>query len=320
LKRRNWRAVWGIVRAGMVLAALALAGAGIGYAQGDELASALIALRAERAALSAGARTAWARGMELAERPSVAPAQGTQTAPEKEKSVKPGINEQWRSPNVAPLVEMLEAESREIYREREKLAALVAPKKGSVVADVGAGSGFMAELFARMVGPKGKVYAVDINPKLLERIEQNARKAGLANLQIVLGQEDSITLPANSVDLVFICDTYHHFEYPKSSVLSIHRALRSGGEIVLVEFHRVRGKSADWMFEHVRAGQDVFTQEIVEAGFEVVEIEAAPFLTENYVLRFRKVEKVAGGQLYPLVEDCVPESWSSNELLNFWTS
>jgi len=295
LKSRNWRAVWGVA----VLAALV--GVGTVAAQGGESASALTALRAERAALSAGGRTAWARGMELAERPSVAPAQGTQTAPEKEKNVKPGINEQWRSPNVAPLVEMLEAESREIYRERGKLAALVAPKKGSVVADVGAGSGFMAELFARMVGPQGKVYAVDINPKLLERIEQNARKAGLVNLQIVLGQEDSITLPANSVDLVFICDTYHHFEYPKSSVRSIHRALRPGGEIVLVEFHRVRGKSADWMFEHVRAGQDVFTKEITDAGFEVVEIEEAPFLQENYVVRFRKPVVVKQSLLVPFL-------------------
>ena len=155
----------------------------------------------------------------------------------------------------------------------------------------------MAELFARMVGPQGKVFAVDINPKLLEHIERNARARGLANLQIVLGQEDSIGLPANSVDLVFICDTYHHFEYPKSSMQSIYRALRPGGEIVLVEFHRVRGKSAEWMFEHVRAGQDVFTQEIIDAGFEVVQIETSPFLTENYVVRFRKVEKVAARQL-----------------------
>jgi precorrin-6B methylase 2 len=220
-----------------------------------------------------------------------------QTAPQKEKSVKPGINEQWKSPNVEPLIGTLEAESREIYHAREKLAALVAPRPGAVVADVGAGSGFMAELFARMVGPQGKVFAVDINPKLLEHIERNARARGLANLQIVLGQEDSIGLPANSVDLVFICDTYHHFEYPKSSMQSIYRALRPGGEIVLVEFHRVRGKSAEWMFEHVRAGQDVFTQEIIDAGFEVVQIETAPFLTENYVVRFRKVEKVAARQL-----------------------
>ena len=220
-----------------------------------------------------------------------------QTTPQKEKSVKPGINEQWKSPNVEPLIGTLEAESREIYHQREKLAALVAPRPGSVVADIGAGSGFMAELFARQVGPQGKVFAVDINPKLLEHIERNARARGLGNLQIVLGQEDSIGLPANSVDLVFICDTYHHFEYPQSSLRSIYRALRPGGEIVLVEFHRVPGKSPDWMFEHVRAGQDLFTREIVDAGFEVVQVEAAPFLTENYVVRFRKVEKAAAQSL-----------------------
>ena len=224
-----------------------------------------------------------------------------QTAQEKEKSVKPGINDAWKSANIDPLIGSLETESREIYREREKLAALVAPKTGAVVADIGAGSGFMSELFARMVGPQGKVFAVDINPKLLERIEQNARAHNLANLQIMLGREDSVDLPADSVDLMFICDTYHHFEYPKGSLRSIYRALRPGGEIVVVDFRRVPGKSPSWMLEHVRAGQDVFTKEITDAGFVLVREEAAPFLAENYVVRFRKPAAVKQGMLVPFL-------------------
>ena len=244
---------------------------------------------------------AWIAALCLCVAPPHAGAQAgaTQTAPQKEKSVKPGINEQWKSPNIDPLIGTLEAESREIYREREKIAALVAPKKGSVVADIGAGSGFLSELFARMVGPQGEVFAVDINPKLLEHIEQNARTRGLTNLQIVLGREDSVDLPADSVDLMFICDTYHHFEYPKSSLRSIYRALRPGGEIVVVDFRRVPGKSPSWTLEHVRAGQDIFSKEITDAGFELVREEAAPFLTENYVLRFRKPVVVKESLLVP---------------------
>ena len=214
-----------------------------------------------------------------------------QAAPAQEKSVKPGINDRWRSADIQPLVETLETESREIYHEREALARLVDAKPGMAVADIGSGSGFMTELFAKMVGASGRVYAVDINPKLLEHIRQRASQDGLKNIQTVLDHDTSTELPANSVDLVFLCDTYHHFEYPKAMLASIYKALRPGGQAVLVEFHRVPGKSPEWMLEHVRAGQEVFTKEFVDAGFAFEKELDAPFFKENYVLRFRKAEK-----------------------------
>jgi ubiquinone/menaquinone biosynthesis C-methylase UbiE len=211
-----------------------------------------------------------------------------QAAPAQEKSVKPGINDRWRSPDIKPLVETLETESREIYHEREALARLVDAKPGMAVADVGAGSGFMTELFAKMVGPSGRVYAVDINPKLLELITQRAAKDGLKNIQTVLDNDKSSELPPNSVDIIFLCDTYHHFEFPKAMLASMLRALRPGGQVVLVEFHLVKGKSPAWMFEHVRAGQEVFTKEFVDAGFAFEKELPTPYFTENYMLRFRK--------------------------------
>ncbi len=211
-----------------------------------------------------------------------------QTAPAQEKSVKPGINEEWKKPDIKPLVERLETESREIYHERENLAGLAGPKPGAVVADIGAGSGFMTELFAKMVGPRGKVYAEDINPKLLELISKRAAEQGLKNIQTVLGKETSIELPANSVDLIFLCDAYHHFEYPKNMLASIYKALRPGGQIVLVEFERIPGKSPAWMIEHTRAGKEVFAKEITDAGLELINDHKVVFLKENYVLRFRK--------------------------------
>jgi ubiquinone/menaquinone biosynthesis C-methylase UbiE len=211
-----------------------------------------------------------------------------QAAPTQEKSVKPGINDRWRSPDIQPLVESLESESREIYHEREALARLVDAKPGMAVADLGAGSGFMTELFAKMVGASGRVYAVDINPKMLEHVSQLAAKNGLKNIQTVLDNDTSTELKPDSVDLIFLCDTYHHFEYPKAMLASMYKALRPGGQVVLVEFHLVQGKSPAWMFEHVRAGQEVFTKEFVDAGFTFEKELPASFFTENYVLRFRK--------------------------------
>jgi SAM-dependent methyltransferase len=213
----------------------------------------------------------------------VAPQLGAQ-----EKSVKPGINETWKSNEIQPLVNTLEAESREIYTQRSALADLVALRPGMAVADIGAGSGFMVEEFARRVGPAGRIYAVDINGKLLQRIAANAKQHNLPQIQIVLTHEDSVDLPDGTVDLIFVCDTYHHFEYPQKSLAGIHRALRTGGELIIVEFHREPGQSPGWILEHVRAGQAEFTREIEAAGFSLVRAEAAPFLSQNYVLRFRK--------------------------------
>ena len=208
-----------------------------------------------------------------------------------QQRVKPGIKDTWKSPDVAPLIERLEVESREIYHYRKELAALVAPRPGSAVADVGAGSGFMVEEFARLVGDKGRVFAVDINPQMMEHVARRAKAQGLGNVATVVNREDSVDLPPSSADLIFICDTYHHFEYPKKMLQTIHRALRPGGQLVIVEFKRVPGESADWVMEHVRGSQEEFVREITEAGFEFVTVHDAPFLHENYVARFRKAAR-----------------------------
>jgi predicted methyltransferase len=97
-----------------------------------------------------------------------------------------------------------------------------------------------------------------------------------------------VELPQASVDLAFVCDVYHHFEYPSSSLASLRRAIRPGGTLVVIDFHRIPGKSSDFILKHVRAGQDVFTAEIEQAGFELVEELAIDGLSENYALRFRR--------------------------------
>jgi ubiquinone/menaquinone biosynthesis C-methylase UbiE len=217
-----------------------------------------------------------------------APAQQPQQPPP--QGARPELNEPWKSADVTPLVERLESESREIYRYRRELAALVAPRPGSAVADIGAGSGFMIEEFARLVGPEGRAIAVDINPHMMARVGQRAGELGLGNISTVVNSVDSTGLPANSVDLIFRCDTYHHFEDPAAMLRAMRQALRPGGEVVLVEFTRVPGESPAWILEHVRGGKEDFIAEFTAAGFELVTVHDAPFLTENYVVRFRKAE------------------------------
>lgn len=204
-----------------------------------------------------------------------------------EKSVKPGINDPFKDPNVNEFQGKFEVESREVYAKREQIVAACKLKPGMVVADVGAGTGLFTRLLAKEVGPSGQVYAVDIAPKFLEHVRRTSRQAGLKNVTPVLCSPDSVDLPPNSVDVAFVCDTYHHFEFPQRTLASLHRAVKPGGRLVVVDFVRIPGKSTEWVLGHVRAGQEVVEREIAEAGFEKAG-EVKELLAENYLVVFTR--------------------------------
>jgi len=207
-----------------------------------------------------------------------------------EPSVRPGINDEYKKKdlNVDEWAGKFESESREIFTQRLAILAASGVTPGMAVADIGAGTGFMTELFSNTVGPSGMVYAVDITPAFLERIRTRAAQQRRTNIVTVLGKEDSVELPPGSIDLAFICDTYHHFEHPRTEMASIHRALRPGGTLVVIDFIRKEGVSRPWILEHVRAGQETVTQELIDSGFEPLNDPPADFLKENYLIRFRR--------------------------------
>jgi len=190
--------------------------------------------------------------------------------------------------SVEDYVKRFEIESREVYLARRAILSELAISPGASIADVGAGTGLFSRLFAKSVGEAGWVYAVDISPRFIEHINRQANAMDLNNITGVLCAENSINLPPQSVDVVFVCDTYHHFEYPKSTLASIYRALKPGGEFVVIDFDRIPGKSREWLLGHVRAGKEVFRSEIMDAGFVLDQEVAIEGFKENYFLRFRK--------------------------------
>jgi predicted methyltransferase len=206
-----------------------------------------------------------------------------------EKSVKPGINDPFKNPDVKLFQGKFEVESREVYANRTKIVGHCKLKPGMAVADVGAGTGLFTRLFAAEVGDKGKVYAVDIAKPFLAHIAKTAKEHKLTNVETVLCTATSTELKPNSVDLVYVCDTYHHFEFPSRTLASIHKALKPGGQLVVIDFRRIPGKSREWTLNHVRAGQEVVEKEITEAGFKKTG-EVKDLLEENYFVRFDKVE------------------------------
>lgn len=206
-----------------------------------------------------------------------------------EKSVNPGINDTYQDPNAGAFVKRFETESREVFANRDRIVAAAKVKPGMVVADVGAGTGLFTRLFAKEVGADGKVFAVDIAKNFVKHIEKTTKERGIDNVEGIVCTADSSKLPENSTDVAFICDVYHHFEFPHKTMASIHKALRPGGRLVMIDYHRIEGVSSDWILGHVRAGQEVFRKEIESEGFRL--LEEPKFLQDNYYMIFEKVEQ-----------------------------
>ncbi|QDT62624.1 Ubiquinone/menaquinone biosynthesis C-methyltransferase UbiE [Stieleria bergensis] len=206
------------------------------------------------------------------------------------ESVKPGINERFLDTtlDVQEWIGRFEVESREVFSARERVLSACQIQPGMTVADIGAGTGFYSRLFANEVGDQGWVYAVDLSTNFLQHINKQSDADRVQNITCVLGTDRSVRLPAASVDFVFVCDTYHHFEFPQSTLASIYKALKPGGTMVVIDFERIPGQTRDWTLGHVRAGKEVFRKEIEAAGFSLVEEVEIPSFKENYLLRFRK--------------------------------
>lgn len=209
------------------------------------------------------------------------------TAGGQQQSVKPGINDEYEHNVDADRYEkQFESQGREAYDRRDDIVRALKLRPGMNVADIGTGTGLFVPFFSAGVGAGGRVYAVDISKEFVEHVKSKAEHLGLKNVETVLCTDRSVELPPESIDLAFLCDVYHHFEYPRDSLASIRNALRPGGGLVVVDYQREPGKTPDWRMTHVRAGKAQVKTEIEAAGFE--QVEDLNLLRDNYFVRFRK--------------------------------
>ena len=128
---------------------------------------------------------------------------------------------------------------RETRIEEEQPEAMLDELKilpGSTVADVGAGPGYHSIRLARRVGPEGTVLATDVQPEMIEMLKANAREAGLKNIKPLLCTQRDTKLPEGKVDLILMVDVYHECSDPETLLQGLHKALKPGGRLVLVEF------------------------------------------------------------------------------------
>ena len=130
----------------------------------------------------------------------------------------------------------LEREERQQEERGDLLLRELGLRQGMAVADVGAGTGYYARRMAPLVGSTGTVYAVDVQPEMIQMLTDLAKKAGLANIKPVLGALDNVRLADSSIDLAIMVDVYHELEFPFEVMQSLVRAIKPGGRVVFVEY------------------------------------------------------------------------------------
>jgi ubiquinone/menaquinone biosynthesis C-methylase UbiE len=164
-------------------------------------------------------------------------------------------------------------ESREKTEKVGEILTALQAEPGKRIADVGAGEGFYSLRIARAVGPTGRVTAVDVSEKHLEKLRARLQLDNVTNVDVVVGTVDDPRLPENAFDAVLIYNAYHEMTAPEPILKAILRALKAGGRLVMSEplHDNVRGATRAEQVKDHEIGPNFVQQELQAAGFEVIE-------------------------------------------------
>lgn len=188
--------------------------------------------------------------------------------------------------DIEAYIARMESPDRAKWQKPNEVIAALDLKLGERVADVGCGPGYFTLPLARTVGPKGRVWAVDIEPKMLDRLRQHVAKAKLNNIEYVLAPQDNPSLPEGHIDTILIVNTYHHFEYRPAYLSRLRHALTGKGRIVIIDFvpkspdERGFGPPLE-----MQLPVETVDAELASAGFEPAARHT--FLPEQYFVEYR---------------------------------
>lgn len=159
----------------------------------------------------------------------------------------------------------LERTERESEEQPQLVIDALEIEPGQTIADLGAGSGYYSFRIAPLVGPAGKVLAIDIEPRMLEAIAERARREHVANVTTVHSSAQDPNLAPGSVDLLFMVDVYHELEYPYEMMTKVRAALKRGGRVALIEY---RGEDPDVLIKPLhKMSERQVRREMQAAGF-----------------------------------------------------
>jgi len=184
-------------------------------------------------------------------------------------------------------IALLEDPARDAYQKPHEVVLALGLEDGERIADIGAGAGYFTLRFAQHVGADGRVYAVDINPEMIVHLNQRIRDAGLDNVRTILALPDDPLLPDASVDDVFLCETWHHIDNHPQYLAVLQRALRPGGRVVIIDFHKTETPVGPPM--PMRVSRQEVVREFEQNGFTLVEEHT--FLPYQYFLVFAATQQ-----------------------------
>jgi ubiquinone/menaquinone biosynthesis C-methylase UbiE len=179
---------------------------------------------------------------------------------------------------------LLEAPDRDLWQRPDQIMDAMGIADASMVADIGAGSGWFTVRLARRVGPRGLVYAEDVQPEMINAITRRVQREGLTNVRAVRGQNSDPRLPPGSLDAVLVVDAYHEVEDRVTMLTNLARALKPQGRIGVVDFRL--GGTGPGPAPDERVSPDVVVKDAAKAGLRLVRQE--PFLQFQYFLIFGK--------------------------------
>lgn len=178
----------------------------------------------------------------------------------------------------------LERSERETEEHPEEALDAMALKPGMVVADVGAGVGYLTIRLARRVGPSGKVYANDIQPAMLSRLQERLDTEHISNVETVLGTQSDPKLPAGELDVILMVDVYHELSQPRRMLDEMRKALKPDGRLIVIEY-RKEDPAIPIRPEHKMSAVEVKT-EVEAEGYRLLEVLRT--LPRQSIFIFRK--------------------------------
>jgi ubiquinone/menaquinone biosynthesis C-methylase UbiE len=160
---------------------------------------------------------------------------------------------------------------------------------GQTVVDMGCGNGFYTVPLSKLVGKEGRVLAVDVQPEMLTLLRANLRKQNITNVKPLLGELWNPRLPDGEIDVILLVDVYHEFSHPVHMLAAMHKSLKPGGRLALVEF-REEDAAVPIKPEHKMSKAQIL-KEIPPNGFKLVEqYDELPW---QHLMFFEKDERAA---------------------------
>ena len=202
------------------------------------------------------------------------------------KAAETGGMRSWKIQRQEAYVAMLERPQREEFQKKDQVMAALALKPGERVADIGAGTGYFTIPIARAVGPKGVVWAIEIEQFMLDHIEKRAKENTLQNVKLALVPKDDPRLPPGGVDTILMVDTLHYVQNRSEYAKKLRAGLAPGGRVVIIDYIPKPWEVRSWgPLPHQQFPKEQIDREMAAAGLKPFKVH--DFLTEQYFVEYR---------------------------------